>query len=218
MKVALKYIIALCMLFVSMEVSAHKPDVSSTLLVEQEAGKWILQIRAALTGFEYEIETHFGESSYTSPEEFQELVVKHVRENMIIRVDENKGAVLKNGIVKLGHETSVSFELEGMPSSFETIEVHNSSFKNISRNQSALIVLKKDFAKKQYILNNDNQHTVILNLNNGTFELVLPTVIASTRSKSGVSIYFLVGSLMLLLVLFTVFRAFKKEKSWSEQA
>ncbi|MCF8244262.1 MAG: hypothetical protein K9J37_05610 [Saprospiraceae bacterium] len=48
--------------------------------------------------------------------------------------------------MQLGHETSVVFELAGVPENFSEISVKNSSFKDISRNQSALIVLKKGFA------------------------------------------------------------------------
>jgi len=31
----------------------HSPDVSSTMLVEQKDGTWVLQIRSALTAFKH---------------------------------------------------------------------------------------------------------------------------------------------------------------------
>ena len=57
---------------------AHQPDQSSTMLVEKGEGVWILQVRAALTAFEYEVHHTFGTESYKTPEEFNELVLTHL--------------------------------------------------------------------------------------------------------------------------------------------
>lgn len=121
-------------------LQAHQPDLSSTILSEQGEDKWVLQIRGALTGFEYEIHQNFGKDSYATPEEFQELVIKHVKDNVSILFDESNNVVLKNGLVRLGHETNVIFEVKGVPGNFEEVKFKNSSFKDISRNQSALII------------------------------------------------------------------------------
>ena len=176
MKLIFRYTIALSLLFMSIGVSAHSPDVSSTMLVEESEDKWILQIRAALTAFEYEIEYNFGTSSYATPEEFQGLVVKHVLEHMLIQANDVNKVELKNGIVKLGHETSVTFEVVGIPNNLELLHVSNKSFVNITRSQSALIVLKQGFEKDQFKLDSNNDHTALLEVNQSKFVLATPTV------------------------------------------
>lgn len=179
MKLLSRYIIVQCLLCLALSVSAHSPDVSSTFLVEETEGKWVLQIRAALTAFEYEIENHFGQSSYATPEEFQELVVQHVHKNMSITTNDDYKVVIQNGIVKLGHETSVTFEVIGIPSNLEEVYITNSSFQNIPRNQSALIVLKKGFTKSQFKLDRNNAHTAALKVADSKFEIVAPAQEAS---------------------------------------
>lgn len=158
-------------LFCSITVKAHQPDVSSTMLIEQENGTWILQIRASLTAFEYEVHTLFGKDSYKTPEEFNALVIKHLQKSIKIKCDQDVKVVLKNGFVKLGHETNVVFEVIGVPKSFKKLEIQNSSFKDIHHNQSALVVNKKGFEKQQFILNNENRHTAALNVLSNKFEL-----------------------------------------------
>ncbi|WP_020538604.1 DUF6702 family protein [Lewinella cohaerens] len=204
-----KFLITLCVLFVSIGAKAHQPDLSSTILVEQGENQWILQIRASLTAFEYEVEKHFGESSYASPEEFQALVIKHVQENTSILFNGTNAAVLQNGQVKLGHETSVSFEVKSTPEDFQSLAVKNSSFSDISRNQGALIVLKEGFAKDQFILNNSNEHTAKLEVRDAKFELITPT-----QEKAQFPFLILAGA---LLVLSLIYFAFKKRKTFRLQ-
>lgn len=203
MNYTLKYLLLPCLLLVSLRLSAHQPELSSTLLVEQSEGDWILQIRAALTGFEYEVEYTFGQDSYSTPEAFQELLVKHVLENVSIIINEKDQAQLNNGQVKLGHETSITFEVVGIPEMIQSLQVKNSSFRDISRNQSALIVLKNDFEKEQFTLNNENNHTVNLIAKNAKFELFVPIPkgIAKASSKSlliilGISFFLGLGFLL----------------------
>ena len=192
-----------------MSIKAHQPDLSSTMLVEQGENTWVLQIRAALTAFEYEIENHFGKDSYATPEEFQELVVKHIRENTSILLNDNDVVTLENGLVKLGHETSVTFEVVGTPSIIQSLEVQNKSFSNISRNQSALIVVKKGFAKDQFILDKNNSHTAKLKVKDSKFELVAVT---SIEGKTQYAIFIFASVLFVLSIMYSAFKHVLKKK------
>jgi len=58
METTKRFLITLGLLLISWGAKAHQADLSSTLLVEQGENAWILQIRASLTAFEYEIEHH----------------------------------------------------------------------------------------------------------------------------------------------------------------
>lgn len=208
MKKKFKYLIVHCLLLISVVASAHNPDLSSTILVEKGENTWILQIRAALTAFEYEVESHFGKDAFATPEEFQALVVEHVRENLSIKYNSHDVAELKNGKVKLGHETSITFEVIGLPTSIEFLEVENSSFKHIPRNQSALMVLKKGFAKEQFNLNAKNDHTAKLKVANSKIVLTTPT-----SEENNSSIYFLAVAILFVSVIFFGYKLARKNRT-----
>lgn len=195
-----RYILALLFGFIAHSVTAHQADISSTVLAEQEEGHWVLQIRTSLTAFEYEIENNFGKSSYATPEEFQELVLKHIKENISINIDQESEVFLENGRVALGHETNVVFEVSGMPLEFDKLEFANSSFKNINRNQSALIVLKKGLKQSQFVLNNKNEHSVQLKVKDNQFVEVTSEAAVMQASPS---IFMGAASILILgLLLF----------------
>ncbi|CDF78883.1 conserved hypothetical protein [Formosa agariphila KMM 3901] len=160
------------LLFMSWGAQAHQTNLSSTVLVEQENQKWVLQVSASLTAFEYQIEEYYGKSSYSTPKEFQKLVVDYVRAHVAITLNDNQLAVLTQGMIKLGHETSVTFQLSEMPKDIQLLSVYNGSFSNISRNKGVVYILKEGFNREQFILNNDNNHTVKLRTADSKFELV----------------------------------------------
>lgn len=200
-----RWIICLSLLLSCTTAKAHQPDLSSTLLVEQGENKWILQVRAALTAFEYEVEKRFGASAYTSPEEFKKLISSYVKEDIIIQCNDKTPTVLQNGKVKLGHETSITYEVMGLPENIQSLVVKNTSFSHIPRNQSALIVLKKGFSKDQFILNNNNKHTVELKVMNTKFELVNPT--------QGNTNYFLVIFVAISLVIGVLYFVYRNKRN-----
>ena len=141
-------------------IHAHQPETSTTLLVEKDNNTWILQISASLTAFQQEIKTNFPE--YKSPEEFQNMVLEHIKNNVEITFNENQPITLNNGIVKLGHETKVVFEVTGVPSEIKSVYVVNSAFNDIYKSQSALVLLKNGFDKEHFMLNDANNHTIKL--------------------------------------------------------
>lgn len=194
--------------FVVENAQAHQPDVSSTVLAESGDNTWVLQVRAALTAFEYEIHYHYGEDSYKTPKAFQELTRNYVKENLSILFDGTNAAILKNGMVKLGHETNVVFEVEGIPENFSNIEFKNTSFRDITRNQSALIILKKGFDKNQFVLNNENEHTANLTVEDSKF-------IATSSSKTSnemIDIYIILSVLAFTGVLVFLYAGDRKER------
>ena len=172
MKKMLKMLLVLSLLIGAGQVEAHQTEFSTTILAQQATGQWVVQVRSALTAFEYEIHQHYGESSYATPQEFNELVKAYVQAHLAILVNGEQAAALGNGIVKLGHETSVTFEVTGIPDTLQSLAVTNSFFKDIARNQNALVVLKQGFSRQRVFLNNDNAHTVHFAARGAEFEVV----------------------------------------------
>lgn len=207
-----KNLLVLGILFCSFFATGHQADLSSTILSEGEDGVWILQIRAALTAYEYEVNLNYGEEAFKTPEEFKELVIQHVKTNISIYIDGGERQVLENAQVSLGHETNVVFFLENFPSDFTTIIISNSSFQDISRNQSALVLLKSGFEKQQFVLNNANNHLAMLEKNGLRFEYRTPEKKPENKSPFNKSLlYGALGMAILCSLLFLIKRNRKVE-------
>lgn len=191
---------------------AHQPDLSSTMLVENEQGEWILQVRAAITAFEMEVNYNYGENSFATPEEFQEIVINHVKDHIRLIVDGNTELMLTDGQVKLGHETSVYFSIENMPLDKTEITVTNATFENINRNQMALIFAAHGEQPIQTTLDASNSHNVSVARSSNYW--AFDDAKSVSVSSYGFSSYILGGltSIILLGFLFRKWRNANLEK------
>ena len=171
MKKYFSYLLLL-LLFFTQSVKAHQTEVSTTMLVENENNTWVLQISASLTAFQKEIRMHYAETPYKTPEEFKQMVLEYVKRNLQIEFNNKQSITLGEGVVKLGHETKVAFEVYGVPETINSVLVKNETFKDIHRNQSALVILKEGVERKQFVLNTDNNHLINLELDGNTFQRV----------------------------------------------
>lgn len=186
-------------LFAFAPLQAHQTDASSTMLIEQEDHSWLLSIRAAFTAFEQEVHTHYSDSAYTSPEEFNQLVIEYVQRHVFILVNGKDSVSLSNGFVKLGHETNVIFNVEGIPTSIESIHLSNSAFQDIFHSQSALIILKQGMVKDQFTLNQKNQYTAQLVVEDNSFMLQQERAPFSFKT---LTFWGLIGLLVVLGMIF----------------
>ena len=164
-----KFILILFLL-IGVSAKAHQPEVSTTMLVQNENNVWVLQISASLTAFQKEVRTHFSE--YKTPVEFQEMVLEHIKNNLVITFNDNQNITLSKGIVKLGHETKVVYEILGVPSVIKTVSVQNTAYKDIYNNKSALVLLKDGFNKEHFVLNKKNNHRLKLASKDNKFVVV----------------------------------------------
>jgi len=166
-----RYFIVLAMFASTSSLFAHQPDLSATLLVQQEDSTWVVQVRAALTAIEYEVESAFGKDAYATPEEFNDLVLQYFRDHLQVHFNENHRVALKNGSVKLGHESNVSFDLSEAPEEITSITVLNRGFQDIGRSQSALSIYKKNYERAQFFLNDANEYSATIDVGKSTFSL-----------------------------------------------
>lgn len=162
-------LIVLCVLCFSFKALAHQSDTSTTMLVQQKDHTWVLQISASLTAFQQEVKTHFSDTPYKTPEEFKQMVLAHIKNNIHISFNGNKEIALENGIAQLGHESKVVFKVSGIPEYIHTATIKNTSFNNIYKSKSALILLKEGFNKKHFVLNDANNHSLSLQVNGNNF-------------------------------------------------
>lgn len=202
----------LTILTVSAKVFAHQPDVSTTMFVEKENNTWVLQVSASLTAFQYEIKTHFSETPYKTPEEFQTMVLAYIKKNLELQINGLQIASFGDGVVKLGHETKVVFEVFGIPSEIHSAIIKNNAFKDIYKSQGTLIIAKEGFRKEHFVMNDVNDHTIALKVTNETFILRPETTnIISFNSPKKLSL----GIAMLVVFtgsFFWIFRVIREKK------
>jgi hypothetical protein len=178
---------------------AHNPEVSTTMLVEKENNVWVLQLSASLTAFQQEINTNYAETPYKTPEEFQAMVMEYVKQNLHISYNKGEEVTFSKGIVKLGHETKVVFEVFGTPSEIKSAIITNTVFADIHRSQSALVILKEGFEKKQFLLNGTNGYTIALQANKKQFTQVVEQNASMLSSIVLVSLVGVIGLGFLII-------------------
>jgi hypothetical protein len=183
----------------SIGMKAHQADISTTMLVEKENGTWVLQISSSLTAFQHEIRTHFAETPYETPEEFQQMVIEHIKNNLQLSFNDSQNITLGKGDVRLGHETKVVFQVFGIPSDIKSVLVKNTVFDAIHRSQSALVLLKEGFNKEQFVLNDANNHTVELQVNGNEFAEVEEN--NTSLISAGLLLIVIAGIAALLLLM-----------------
>ncbi|WP_147383190.1 DUF6702 family protein [Pontibacter oryzae] len=194
MKKTLKSILAAFVWLTAMAAHAHQPDLSTFTLVEQQPGNWMLVLNASLTAFQQEVRYTYGEDSYTSPEEFNKLVIKHLKDKVSLNIN-GREVALGNGLVKLGHATTVAFKLSGVPADVSEVYVKNAGFQDIHHSQVVFSVVKNELGRKQFILSEENNYQAHLALEGNQIELV------KTSDRATSLTWLLVPGIALMLML-----------------
>ncbi len=198
MKKLLKSIVIAVVSLTTLSVSAHQPDYSSIILIEQETGEWTMQLNASMTAFQYEVRNAYGDNSYSSPDEFNQLLLTHLKDKIAIQMN-GETMTMGTGLVKLGHETAVVIELSGIPEGLDEIFISNLAFKNIHHSQAVFSIIREGLDKSRFVLSEENDYQVRVTLEENQ------VLIAETPSQGFpimlVSTAILIG---LGLVVFTV--------------
>ncbi|WP_139255246.1 hypothetical protein [Hymenobacter psychrophilus] len=155
------------LLLLSFGSSAHQSDLSTVVISKIPEGKYVLQITSALTAFEGEVDYLYGQNAYQTPAEFNALVVRHFRRNFSLIVNESDTLRFLDPAVLLGHETKLLAEITGMPARVTSLRLRNGLFREVANNQAMLVMLADNLPTQQYVLSNDNQQQLHLQLSNG---------------------------------------------------
>lgn len=201
----MKIILFFLSFFYSSLAMAHQPDISSTMLADKGDGSWVLQIRAALTAFEYEVKYSNQNNEYESPEEFQALIAKLIESKMAVSIN-NVQIKLENAIVKLGHETSIMYTITGLEEDVTKIDISQKTFENIHKNRSALVIMKQGAKPQQFMLDVSNNNSAKLSYQEDEFVILNPSTVILNSPKN-IWVYAIAAiATILLLILFWVFK------------
>lgn len=197
--------IFLILLFLSVKVvQAHQPDLSNLMIYEQN-GKCFIVIKSSLTAFEGEINHVFGKNAYKSPEEFEQLVIKHFKKNCLVIVNDDT-IKLHNPKVMLGHETTLFVELLEAPKTFKSVYIRNTLFQDMPSNMCEIILTLNGIQPKQYIIDNANKHEVKLVVDNVNWVVVKP------KNSTFVNQDLLLMLMFLLMISVIIIIAVKEKK------
>lgn len=198
-----------CIILCCSSVLAHNPEISTTVIANNGDQNWIVKVTTALTALEHEINVKYGEDAFNSPEEFNELVIKHLLDEIELLVN-NKKVTLVNGMVNLGHETSVTFFTDKFPLVIKEIEFTNSAFSNIYKNRGVLFFLIEGFAKAKFDLRNKNNHQVKLKGVNGTF--TLDSNLEEEEEEEEETIFYIIIGIISMLILLLLVKLSKNKE------
>ena len=161
----MKYFLILSFVFTSIFTSAHQIDMSTVLFSKTDDGKIVMQINSSLTAFQGEVNYNNPKNSYATPEEFQQLVIKHFYKNFSIEINGDTDIKLINPMVILGHETKLVAEVTGVPENVKSLLLKNEIFKDIHNNQSVVIFAIDGFPKNNnFVVNKENNYQLNLAL------------------------------------------------------
>lgn len=165
-----KYLSFILLIFNGLVAQAHQPDLSNLMIYEQ-GGKSFLAIKSALSAFESEIEYSYQKGAFKTPDEFQELVIRHFQNKSFLVINGDTIKLL-HPQVNLGHETTLFAELSEIPMPLKSMHIKNAIFADISNSICEVIIALNGIPQKQFLLSSENKHEANLNVENGTWVMV----------------------------------------------
>jgi regulator of replication initiation timing len=150
----LKTVALISMVLATTKLKAHEPQLSSFALIEQTAGDWIIKINASITAFQYELELSKENTFYSNIDEFKELLLEHIEENIHLTMNRHIKPTLSEGSVLIDRSTTVSFKLDGVPEKIEEVSLKNESLTNVNSSQYIFSIHKLGLEAKDFLVSN----------------------------------------------------------------
>ncbi|KAA3621710.1 MAG: hypothetical protein DWP94_09950 [Flavobacterium sp.] len=176
---------------------AHSPAQSSIVLMEDESGQWTLQLRAALTAFEQVVHEEYTATGYTTPEEFNALTAKLLGNNLKLFVNDQQ-ITLNTPVIELGHET-IAVYLIDLPEDIQSVRMENQLFRDMHRSKSIFMFLNDGSERTLFAMENSNNYTVNLKLENNRF-----VPVNLSENTAGISIEWYMLAMFILLGIFGI--------------
>lgn len=163
------YLIALLLSFTSLSAWAHSSTLSAFIIKQGDDGQYLMQFHSALTGMEAQI-NHSG-ASYSDAEAFKQLALTRFKQTVQLRINQHD-VTFDDLSIQLGHNTLISARLNTPSTPTTAVELHNTFFKDIPRNQMRVIFKGENLPSEPYTLNKANRHQLNIALNNGQWQAV----------------------------------------------
>jgi len=166
-------LVAVCLLN-SAILRAHDPQLSTITLIQSKNNQWNLVVGSGLSACQYELKNSYPDINIDSLDanRFQALLLQHLKETIQIKCGSYVGE-LTNGMIILGHQTDVRFDVIGMPKKVTSLEIKQLGFGTLKNHSCILKVIAKSCDLGTFILQDDNNFSVVLEVkNSGLIEKV----------------------------------------------
>lgn len=158
--------IALLVLFLtaSLGVRAHNPQLSTMALVQGHDKTWTLNISASLTAFQYELKNSYPDQGIDrlDADAFQKKIIEHLRRKIHIQAGTGRTIRLAHGMIRLGHQTDVRFNVTGMPDQLQALQLRHLGFSTLKNQYCVLTIQTPASPTKTCILQDENAFLVSL--------------------------------------------------------
>ena len=203
-----KWLITLLVLL-SFKTMAHNPQVSN-ISINQDAAtkKYSLLINVPLLTCENELRNSYPsiQIDSLSKNKFQELLLNHFKKNIQFIANNNDTLLLSKGMLSIGHETQLIFEVSDLPQTVHTLHLKYGALSSQYDHFAILQISLADKTTGKFIFNNGNNYELsLINKNN---QLVLADN-QSSLFQPAYLISVIVG-VMLIIVGFIFFSRRKK--------
>lgn len=199
-----KWLIAL-MVLASFKTMAHNPQVSSISITQDAATKkYNLLISVPLLTCQNELSYCYPsiQIDSLSKNQFQELLLNHFKKNIQFIANKNDTLLISNGMLSIGHETQLIFELFGLPQAIHTLRLKYAALSSQYDHFAVLQISLADKTTGKFVFNNDNKYELsLINKNNKLVE-------EEIQSASSLPVYLIpvIAGVILIIAGFIFFR------------
>lgn len=155
----------LLLVFFALELMAHNPQVSNISL-RQDAGtkKYNLLISVPLLTCQNELSYSYPsiQIDSLSKNQFQELLLNHFKKNIQFIANDNDTLFISNGMLSIGHETQLIFELSGLPPVVHSMHLKYAALSSQYDHFAVMQISLADKTTGKFVFNNDNKFELSL--------------------------------------------------------
>ncbi|SIS84612.1 hypothetical protein SAMN05421766_104341 [Zobellia uliginosa] len=202
-KIIFGLLTCLCSLF----ASAHSSQIATMTLAQDQENNWTLHISSSFNGFRSQLIQNYPDLQMDalSADEFQKLVITYVKDNILLKANSDFTGELKEGAIKMGHQTDLKFRVVGLPSALTTLQVKLKGFKQNSKHNTVFKIIDQADSSENFVIKKDNQFTVQVEKINGHFQ--------TKGEESNLFWPFISLNILVVVSSIMIVKIFKPEKS-----
>lgn len=202
----MKKIASLLLCFYGLSALAHNPQIETMTLAQDQQEHWTLHISSSFDGYRNQLIENYPDINVDelSSDEFQKLLVQYLRENTLIRANFDFEGTLKEGAIRLGHQTDMKFRLTGLPEELTRLDVSLKGFDETSDHHTVFKIITQENTSENFVLKKANGFEVSIKKVDGKFQL----------AGEEASLFWPVITLAILVLfaVLTISRMFHKDK------
>ncbi|WP_276167910.1 hypothetical protein [Zobellia alginiliquefaciens] len=201
-----KLIIGILISFYTLSASAHSSQIATMTLAQDQQNNWSLHISSSFNGFRNQLIQNFPDIKVDdlSADDFQKLVIAYVKDNIVLNGNSGFIGELREGAIKMGHQTDLKFRVTGLPNKLSTLQVKLKGFSEASKHNTVFKIIDPTVTSKNFVIKKDNQFAVSIEKANGAFQI--------KGQEENLLIPFIALTLLVIMSVVIISKIFRKEE------